>query len=176
MEDTGTVMCLVEIPAEYRTVERRVLDRPATTREVTIPAEYRTVTRTVVDRPATTREVVIPAEYETVETTKLVRPAQSRKIPVPAKYDTVTRRELVTPSTVEWRPVLCEVNMTRENVTLLQRRLAQTGCYNCAVDGVMGPCTIRAAQCYARPRNLPAGDKYITIEVIESLGLDFRAS
>lgn len=176
VEDTGELMCLVEIPAEYKTVTRRVVDRPASTRTIEVPAEYKTVTRRVVDRPASTREVPIPAKYKTVQTTRVVEPAQERRIAIPAQYNTVTKREKISEASSEWRPVLCEVNMTRSNVTELQQALASKGCYKCRIDGVMGPCTIRAAQCYARPRNLPAGDKYITIEVIKSLGLDFGRS
>lgn len=174
VEDTGELMCLVEIPAQYRTVTRRVVDRPATTRTVEIPAEYKTVTRRVVDRPASTREVTIPAQYTTIKTTRVVEPASERRITIPEQYKTVTKRELVSDESREWRPVLCEVNMTDSNIVALQRALKAKGCYKCAIDGVMGPCTIRAAQCYARPRNLPAGDKYITIEVIKSLGLNFK--
>lgn len=171
VESTGEVMCLVEIPAKYKTIKRKELVSPATTKRVKIPAEYKTVTRTVVDRPATTREIVVPAKYKTVRTQREIAPARETRIPVPAKYQTISRKEQVSPERVEWRPVLCEINMTRENVSRLQRSLKAQGCYECEVDGQMGPCTIRGAQCYARPRGLPAGDKYITMEVIKSLGL-----
>ena len=64
--------------------------------------------------------------------------------------------------------------MTRDNVRALQTALNKEDCYRCDIDGVMGPCTIRASQCYAKPRKLSSGDKYITLEVIESLGLDLE--
>lgn len=60
------VMCLVELPEQFKTVSRQVLKTPATVREVVIPAEYATVTRQVLDTSASTREVAIPATYQTV--------------------------------------------------------------------------------------------------------------
>ncbi len=203
VEDTGEVMCLVEIPATYRTIEKKVLVSPATTRKVEIPAEYDTITKQVVDRPAATREATIPAQYKTVKVNKQVRPATTRtveipavyktvevrkqvsppserRIPIPAEYENVTLTEKVADERIEWRPVLCEVNMTLENVSALQSALTKTGCCRCGpnrneckIDGIIGPCTIQAARCYANQKGLPAGDKYITMEVIRSLGLKF---
>jgi len=43
-------MCLVEIPATYKTISKQVLKTPASTRSRDIPAEYRTVQKRVVDR------------------------------------------------------------------------------------------------------------------------------
>ena len=171
VEDTGEVMCLVEVPAEYKTISRRVMVTPPTTREVEIPAEYKTVTRRVVDQPATTRQVTIPAEYKTVTTNKLVSPASTRTIKIPGTTKQITKREKISDEKLEWRPVLCEVNMTPRNIAALQQALKAKGCYPHTVDGIMGQWTINGSQCYAKPRNLPFGDKYVTIEVIESLGV-----
>jgi len=202
-EDTGEVMCLVEvpatyksiqktvlvkpattktieIPAEYKTVEKRVLAKPATTRSIPTEATYKTVTVSKLVRPASTREVTIPAEYGTVKVRKLVSSASERRIAIPAEYDSVTLTEKVSDEGLQWRPVLCEVNMTAQNVSALQASLQKTGCCRCGpsrnqcrVDGVMGPCTLQAARCYANQKGLPSGEKYITMEIIRSLGLKF---
>ena len=203
VEDTGDLMCLVEIPAtyktiekqvlvspattrkvespaEYKTVQKKVLKTPASTREVTIPAEYRTVKVTKQVRPETTREIIIPAVYGDVAVTKLAKPAAERRIPIPAEYTTVTRNNKVSDERTEWRPVLCEVNMTRENVAALQTSLNDSGCCKCGpnrnecrIDGVMGQCTLQAAQCYAERNGLSSGKKYVTMDVIRALGLKF---
>jgi hypothetical protein len=60
------VMCLVEIPEQFRMVPRQVLKTPAGVREVVVEAEYATVTRQVLDTEAQTREIAIPATYQTV--------------------------------------------------------------------------------------------------------------
>ncbi|MDX2412274.1 MAG: hypothetical protein QNK16_08495 [Woeseiaceae bacterium] len=170
--DTGEIMCLVEVPATYRTIQKRVLVTPARTNEVAIPAEYRTVTKTVVAKPATTREVVIPAKYGDVKVTKLVTPAQERSIAIPAEYDTVAKTTKVSEESMEWRQVVCEVNMTRENVLALQKSLADAGHYKAGLDGIIGSQTLSAARSYALAKNLPAGSNYVPIEVVKSLGID----
>ena len=169
--DTGEIMCLVEVPASYKTVSKRVLVTPARTQQIEIPAEYKTVTKTVVKHPATTREVAIPAQYDTVTVTKLVSPADEKRIAIPAEYQTVTRTTKVNDEKMEWRQVMCEVNMTQDNVRALQTALADKGYYKAGVDGIFGGQTLSAAQKYALDNKLPAGSNYIPMEVVESLDL-----
>lgn len=176
---SGELMCLVELPAEYETIERQVVKEPARTiTDVVEPAEYRTVEKTVLVTPATTREVVIPAEYRTVSVTRLVEEAQERRVDVPAEYETVMSSRKISDEDFDWRSVLCEVNMTREHVSAIQTALNETGCCQCgsgrnacAVDGIMGPCTLQAAQCFAKREELPWGRNFITLDVIEKLGV-----
>ncbi|MDH3616961.1 MAG: peptidoglycan-binding protein, partial [Gammaproteobacteria bacterium] len=132
---------------------------------------YKTVTKTVVKQPATTREVMIPAKYETVTVTKLVSPANESRTTIPAEYQTVTRTNKTTDERMEWRQVMCEVNMTRDNVLALQKALADKGYYKAGLDGVIGGQTLSAARQYAIDKNLPAGSNYVPIEVVKSLDL-----
>lgn len=170
--DTGEVMCLIEIPAQYKTVSRTVVDTPAHTREVVIPAEYRTISKTVVAQPASTREVVIPAEYDDIQVTKLVAPASERRIEIPAEYDQVTKRVMVSNEKLQWREVLCQVNLTDTNVRRLQTALTEKGYRSGPVDGVLGEKTLRGANKFAQDNGLPYGSNYIAIEVAEELGLN----
>ena len=171
--DTGEVMCLVEVPASYKTIQRRVLATPAKVEEVVIPAEYKTVTRTVVKKPATTREVVIPAQYDTVAVTKVVSPAEERRIEIPAEFGSVSKRKKVSDDRMEWRQVVCEVNMTQNNVMALQRALADEGYYKAGLDGIIGGQTLSAARSYAIAKGLPSGSNYVPMEVVKSLDLRF---
>lgn len=84
---TGEIMCLVEVPAEYKTVTTRV-----------------------VKTPATTRLVPVPAEYKTVKIQKLIKPRQEKRIPISAEYQTVERTVLKSPGRMAWKSVLCETN------------------------------------------------------------------
>lgn len=170
--DTGEIMCLVEVPATYKTVTKRVLRRPASTEVVQIPAEYKTVSKRVVKKPATTQEVTVPAQYETIKVTKLVEPATKQRIEIPVEYGVVSRTEKVADASVEWRQVVCEVNLTRPKVVELQRALADKGYYKTRVDGIIGPATLSAASRYAADNNMPSGSNYIPVEVVESLDLD----
>ena len=169
--DTGEVMCLVEIPAQYQTVTRKVVDRPASTREIVIPAEYKTVEKTVIAQPASTREIPIPAEYGTIEVQKLVTAASERRVEIPAQYDEVTKRTRVSDDVLEWREVLCQVNMTGGNIRTLQTSLSSKGYDVGPIDGVLGKQTLVSANSYAKSNGLPYGSNYIAIETAEKLGL-----
>lgn len=169
--DTGEIMCLVEVPATYKTVEKRVLVTPARTEEIDVPAEYETVTKMIVTKPAETREITIPAEYGDVQVTKIVAAAKQQRIAVPAEIDTINKTTKVSDESMEWRQVVCEVNLTRDNVLALQKSLADKGYYKAGLDGIIGGQTLAAAREYALDSNLPAGSNYVPIEVVESLNV-----
>ncbi len=117
-EATGEIMCLVEVPATYKTLTRRVIESPARIEEVVVPAVYKTVqVRELVSGPQEIR-TEIPAEYDTVSVKKQVsdvafvwhevhnteHPRMTRtgnKIcltETPAVYETVTTTVVDTPA------------------------------------------------------------------------------
>lgn len=171
-ESTGEVMCLVEVAATYRTIEKRSLITPATTKEVITPAEYKTVTKKRLKTPAQTREVTMPAEYETVRVQKLIEPAREREVQLPAQYETVSKRAKLTDEKLAWREVLCDVNMTSDLVRSIQTKLSHSGHYGGRIDGLFGPKTIRAVNSYAKAKKLPVGTNYIATETVEALGVE----
>ena len=81
-ESTGEIMCLVEVPATYKTVSRRV-----------------------VRTPATTRTVEIPAEYKTVKVRKLVAEATEQRTPIEAVYGTVNRQVIDQDGRFVWHEI-----------------------------------------------------------------------
>ncbi len=105
---TGEVMCLVTTPAKYRTVTRKVVATPATTKTVPVPAVYKTVTKRVVATPATTKTVPVPAQYKTVKVKTIVEPARTVSTPIPAVYKTVTKKVKVADSKLSWKEVRCK--------------------------------------------------------------------
>ena len=66
---TGDIMCLVQIPAKYKTIKKTVLKSPSAVQEVEIPAESEVVpvSRLVSDSAAD--RVKLPAQFDTVEVT-----------------------------------------------------------------------------------------------------------
>ena len=165
-------MCLVEVPASYKTISKQVVDTPPGTRTVETPAEYKTIKRRVLKTPASTREITIPAEYGTVEVTKLVRPASESRSPIPAQYKTVTKTTKVSDASMAWQSVLCDVNSSPANVRALQSALKEKG-YTVSVDGQLGPGTIKAVNRYASSMGIPQGANYVPLDVIKKLGLNF---
>jgi hypothetical protein len=166
---TGEIMCLVEVPATYRTVEKRVLVSPATVREVEIPAEYESVKKRVMTKPPTTRKIEIPAEYKTVKVRKLVSPPREKRIEIPAEYKTVTKTEQVTEGKLEWRRVLCETNMSRQVIRDIQSALLKAGHNPGPIDGVVGWRTNAAVTSYQKAKGLPTGG--LTYSTLKSLGV-----
>jgi hypothetical protein len=168
-DSTGEIMCLVEVPARYETVKKRVLKTPAKTVKVEIPAEYKTVKKKVMTKPPTTRKVETPAEYETVKVRKMVSPPQERPIEIPAEYETVTKTVKVTEGRMDWRPILCETNMTRVNVMDIQRALLQKGHSPGPIDGIYGNQTKSAVHSFQQANELPTGA--LTMGTVRALGL-----
>ncbi|MCH9813141.1 MAG: peptidoglycan-binding protein [Epsilonproteobacteria bacterium] len=72
---------------------------------VTTPARYKTVTKRVVKTPPTTKVVDIPAVYKTVKVRKLATPAKVERIAVPEKTATYTRTVKVNEATFSWTKV-----------------------------------------------------------------------
>jgi len=167
---TGEIMCLVTVPASYKTVKKRILKTPATTKVVEIPAVYNTIEKRVVATPPTTRKVVIPAEYKTVTVTDEASPPTEKRIKVPGKYATVTKRKLVKDGSMEWREILCDTNMTRDRITQIQQALKSAGHNPGVIDGVVGRSTMQAVNSFQRARKLPV-DNYLNIATVRALGV-----
>lgn len=196
--DAGDVLCLVEVPGEYRDVSRSVVKTPATlreivipaeysmltrtmqrtpvsTRETEIPAEYADVTKTVVKTPETTREVAVPAEYATVATQRLVVPATTRSIEIPAEYGIVTKTLLRSAEKTEWRQVICQTHLTPVRLRAIQTAITGAGFSTGRVDGIVDNATMDALRQFQRARNLPVdNERYINVATVRALGLSER--
>jgi len=131
------------------------------------PAEFETVTRQIVAKPAVTEITEVPARYRTMEVARLVAPANERRIEIPARTKTVTSQVQVAPSRLEWRKVLCEANMTPRIISSLQRALQREGFDPGPIDGVIGQTTMRAIERYQTEMELDRGG--ITYETLERL-------
>jgi len=169
---TGEIMCLVEVPATYKTLTKTVLKTPESVVEEQHDAEYETITRRVVDQPATTKTVVIPAEYKVVNVERLVTGEKELRKTIPAVYKDVTSSEKVSDEVLAWEEVLCEVNMDNQTVAQLQRSLKKAGSYAGPIDGVYGPMTERAANSYAKKYGLPTGSRLVSLKTVKHLGLN----
>lgn len=169
-ETTGEIMCLVEVPASYKSVKKRVLKKAASTRVEEIPAVYDTIEKRVIATPPTTRKVAVPAVYKDITVTTEATPAKERRIKVPAKYATVTKRKLVKEGMMDWREILCDTNITRDRIGSIQRALKAAGHNPGKIDGVIGADTMRAVNAFQRQKGLPV-DEYLNIATVRALGV-----
>ena len=144
---TGEIMCLVEVPAEYKTVKKKVMVKPPSSRVINVPASY-----------------------ETVKIRKLVAPPQEKLVEVPAKYQTISRSEMISEGGMEWRKVLCETNMTSGMIRDVQTALKNAGHDPGPIDGIMGRLTRGAINSFQQEKGLATGA--LTYQTIESLGIE----
>jgi hypothetical protein len=144
---TGRIICLQEIPAKYEVISKKVLKAPATT-----------------------KKVEIPAEFKVQKVRKLVAPAQVKRIQVPAEVDTFTRRVKVSDDSLEWRPVLCETNMSKDLNTQIQQSLKARGYNPGTIDGVIGQQTMVAIGQFQKKEGLPRGG--VTLRTLSALGIN----
>lgn len=146
-EWTGNQVCLKEIPAKYKTFQKRVVKSPATIEKKTIPAVYKTI-----------------------KVNKLISKAAEKRTKVPAEYKTVSKRLKVGDERLEWRQVLCETNMNKSIIAQLQKSLKNAGFNPGPADGILGRGTLRAVDNYQLDRGLPRGG--LTLKTLSSLGIE----
>ena len=147
--DDCIVWCLVEVPARYKTVTKRVLVSPASTTEREIPAQYKTVTKRVLVSPATSKTVDIPAEYKTVTNRVLVKKGGFS----------------------EYKEVVCSKYVTNDLVRQVQRALMAKG-YSVGPardDNILGKDTRAALIKYQTDNGLPVGN--LNKETMKHLGV-----
>jgi hypothetical protein len=166
---TGEIMCLIQVPAVYKTVVKTVLDTPATTKKVVTPAVYKTVSKKVVDVPAKSVRIKIPAVYKTIKVQKLVKEATSKVVKTKPVYKTVKETSKTKDSYLQWKRILCETNTTPNVVSKLQTRLNYYGAYNGKVNGKYDTATKKAVAKYQKTNKLPSGA--LTLETLNSLGV-----
>lgn len=116
------------IPAQYKTISKRVLVKPAhyiwqkgkkgpVTRidnmtgeilcRVKVPAVYKTVNHKVVARAAQRIKHTTPAVYSTVKQKKLTSPAQYRNVHQPARFVNKSYRHQISGAGYKWKPIDC---------------------------------------------------------------------
>jgi len=118
---TGDIMCLVKIPAKYKTVKKQVLKSPARTEIKEIPAVIETIAVQKMIAEPTLKHEVVPAVYTTVEKKVLESAAEFKwvrsdteteeswkevgnqvcLVETPAVTKEVTKTVLDTPATVQ---------------------------------------------------------------------------
>jgi len=169
---TGEIMCLVEVPAEYKTVKSRVLKTAAHTEKTAHPAEYKEVKKRVMVEAPKMVKTAIPAEYKTVKVKRVIAPAKEIRTEIPATYQTITNRIKVSDSSMEWRAILCETNTTVNVVSKIQKALKAAGHNPGRIDGVLGRETMSAVRSYQEEKGLAVGQ--FTIKTLESLGVNYK--
>ena len=113
---TGEVLCLVQVPPEYKTITKQVLKVPGRTVDVPYPPETTVVSRQVVDVPAHVEKREIPGETKILKV-KVCTPDQTQSQTIPPEYKTVTKIKTISPSKFEWKTVDCKTDVAHPPTT-----------------------------------------------------------
>jgi hypothetical protein len=113
---TGEVLCLVQVPPEYKTITKQVLKVPGRIVEVPYPPETTVVSRQVVDIPAHVEKKEIPGETKIIKI-KVCTPDQTQTATIPPEYKTVTKIKTISPSKFEWKTVDCKTDVVHAGYT-----------------------------------------------------------
>lgn len=142
------VMCLVEVPAVYKTIDKKVLVKQAFSSTSTVPMQYKIVTREV-----------------KVQDEKLV------DVETPATYKTVQKRVLQQKGGFEvWREILCGDDLTTQKILDIQKALKANGYNPGPIDNVFGAQTKAALIQYQKEKGLPVGN--LNLETLRALGVN----
>lgn len=133
------------------------------------PAVYKTITKRVLKTPATTKRIEIPAVTKKIRVRKLVSPAQEKRIPIPAKTQKITKKVKIGDERLEWRQILCETNTTPELVKKVQKALTDAG-FPVRVDGHLGAQTLKAIDNFQRKQGLARGG--LTMDTLKALNVE----
>lgn len=133
------------------------------------PAQYNTVTKQVMAKPAGTQTLKTPAVYNTLQVQKLVQPASERRIPIPATYKTITKTQKVKEEYAKWVPIVCQTSVNSTMVTNVQNALKTQGFYKGDVSGTMNESTKNAIREYQKAKGLPVAG--LSVATMQSLGL-----
>lgn len=136
------------------------------------PARTASISRKVIDTPASVKRVEIPAKYETKRVRRMVEESREMRTAIPAETRTISKRMKVTDPRLEWRPILCETNMSDTMIRRVQRALLSAGFAPGPIDGVLGSETMTAIDRFQRARGLATGG--LTYDTLSRLGVDIK--
>ncbi len=137
------VWCLVEVPATYKSISKKVAAGcPAgyeskdgdCVRTIEIPAEYTTIRKQVVKNDATANERVKSAKFQTVVAEELEAEAGFEEIEIPAEYETVRVRKVKTAAKIN----KIEVPAEYRNVSVKRMKASATASLAGAASSVEG--------------------------------------
>jgi len=134
------------------------------------PAKFETVEQKLVKTPGSFESVAVPAVFKNVPIQKLVSDATVKKSPIAEVKKSFIKRVKVSDASLQWRPVLCDTNMTDHTILDIQEALADKGYNPGLIDGVLGKGTLDALEKFQKEKNLAQGG--ITYATLDALGVE----
>jgi uncharacterized coiled-coil protein SlyX len=167
---TGELLCLVEVPEQYKTVTKKVIDQNAYNEKIIVPAVYKTIKTSVINTAARVKEIKIPGICKIIKVKVLKTPARENKVIIPAKYEEYQTKRKVSDSYIRWQSVLCKTNTNPNLISDLQTTLQNKGYEIDIIDGQYNTQTKKAVNQYQIDNGLSKGA--LTLKTLESLNLN----
>jgi len=145
-EHTGNVVCVKETPAVIKTIDQ-----------------------TLVASEGGFESKEVPAVYQDKAVEKLLTAASFTSTPITEISKSFDTRTKITDSHFEWRPVLCETNITDGLIADLQSALIDKGYDLELTPGVISTETFKAVEVFQEEENLPQGG--LTMATLDALGV-----
>jgi len=145
-EHTGNVVCVKETPAVIKTIDQ-----------------------TLVASEGGFESKEVPAVYQDKAVEKLLTAASFTSTPITEIAKSFDTRTKITDSHFEWRPVLCETNVTDGLIADLQSALIDKGYDLELTPGVISSDTFKAVEVFQQEENLPQGG--LTMATLDALGI-----
>lgn len=162
-------LCSRLIPAKTRTIKRKMLVQPETTREEVEPAVYKEITRWVIETPARAVPVDIKPQMGSMRVKEITEPERIEEEQLPPEIRHFVATEYEGTPAIVFRRALCDPEVSPELIQSLQAALKQAGFDPGATDGKLGKRTFAALLDYQRQNGLAHGA--LTHESLEHLGL-----
>lgn len=144
---TGKVVCLKETPAVIKTFEQ-----------------------TLVKTPGSFEAETLAAVYEDVRVKNLVSNALITKTPILAENQSFTKTMKISDARLEWRPVLCETNLSTDAISSIQKALDERGYEMGETPGVIDQSMFNSLEKFQKDENLAQGG--LTLTTIKALGIE----
>ncbi|WP_070884188.1 peptidoglycan-binding domain-containing protein [Pseudomonas argentinensis] len=165
---TGAMsFCARQVPAKQEVVKVKKLVSPETVRVETDPAQYKSVTRWIVDKPAQAVEVTLDPEYTKVASTEVVRPVEANQIILPEEKRQLQVTRFEGNPRIVSRQTICDPDINDDLVTRLQQSLVKRGFNPGRVDGKLGKRTLDALTEFQTANGLAVGA--LTLESLTAL-------
>lgn len=165
----GQSLCVKTLPARYKTIKRKILLTPATTREEVEPAVYTDLPQWIVETPARTIPIDIPEKTTPITVQAVASPERIDEKQLPPTIISINSIQYEGVPVPTWSQAPCATDVTAEMVKRLQTALRIAGYRPGAIDGKLGRNTLHAMQLYQGEHGLASGA--LTLETLQHLGL-----
>ena len=151
---TCEIWCLVEVPGESVSYQRKVMTQPARVVRTPVAPQYQTVSKQVLADPGGVDTVAVPAQYRDITVNQLVAPAGVTAVDVAPKMGEVKTKTLVKPETYGWARVICNTGQVVGQAGAASYPAA-SGAYSSGYTG--GASSSHAAPAYGAAHQSGAG-------------------